>query len=164
MWAHNRERVRTSALVCGLFVLQATACDSGKRQDPAISDHLTLRCLARLLADAQWPIANDGSVDVYKALLTPDPHRKTSPPDYPKLVASDRFGFGPTMAEIQADDYSRFPYERFRGQVDGTTVVPVLWDRLEPGVNEVMVVFSDLEVRTVGRDQMLELLRSLGQR
>jgi hypothetical protein len=72
----------------------------------------------------ETPLASDGKLDVYGVLR----REGMSTQDIVKLCRSSRSGRGPTAAEVEAGDYSNFPYERHAGPVDPAVERALLWD------------------------------------
>jgi hypothetical protein len=57
-----------------------------------------------------------------------------------KLLTSVRYRFGPTEEEAKEGDYSKFPWERYRGTREfGATPFPILWEP-EPDRDGLMLV------------------------
>lgn len=82
--------------------------------------------LGLMMVTNELPLAPDGRIDVYEVLK-----QHVDPKQVVDLCNSSRSGKGPTWREIEAGDYTNFPYERRKGAFDrGSPVrVPLLWDR-----------------------------------
>jgi hypothetical protein len=128
-----------------------------------MEDTNSLRQLAAILADAGPPLAADGRIDVYGAVLGAGFSRD----ELLTFCRSRRSGRRPTAAEIEARDYANFPWQRRAGPFDPAAAppVPILWER-EPtehrGESRRIVAYSDGWVHVlVGDDDeaMQEFLR-----
>lgn len=107
---------------------------------PRITDTNNLRQFAGLvLRHGRVPV-KDGVFVPYNFVRTRDIGEESF-----KLFRSERLDSGPTKDEILDDDYTNFPWERYRGdgQLSGARPFPILWER-EPGRDGLtLVALSD---------------------
>jgi len=95
------------------------------RQRAQDMDNMRALTALLLLYSLDGPPFKEGLVDVYALVRKGD-----IPKDRYRLLRSVRFDSGPTDEEIEKEDYTNFPYERFRGEWKrGGDDVPLLWDR-----------------------------------
>lgn len=139
------------------FVLVAALSQRPPKRSELVEDTATLRGLAGALIRARSPLAPDGRLDVYGALESRDA----------RACRSSRAGAGPTLREIEARDYTNFPWQRRRGAFDPEGApVPILWERspMEAHAGGLcrIVAYSDGSVRVLVGDEdeaMLEFFR-----
>ncbi len=79
------------------------------------------------------------------------------------IFTSVRFGYGPTKEQIKAGDYSKFPYERFRGVIVLNKELPLLWDRKPDSKGGRVMGFTGGAVKWVPEERALAYLRAAGQ-
>jgi len=119
-----------------------------------LEDVNSLRQLAAILAGAGPPLAADGRIDVYGAVLGAGFSRD----ELLTFCRSRRSVRGPTAAEIEARDYASFPWQRRSGTFDPAAAppVPILWER-EPrehrGESCRIVAYSDGRVQVLVGDE-----------
>jgi len=99
-----------------------------------MEDLNSLRNLAGLVVVAEKVPMKDGALDVYAFVTAGDVTK-----DKYEIFRSKRLGTGPTDKEIEAGDYTNFPWERYRGDPAKLRSFrggprPVLWEK-EPGAD-----------------------------
>ena len=109
-------------------------------------DSVRAGLMGRALMDAGGPRAKDGRLDVYRVLLASrdaaNVPRDAATVAY--ICRSERWGKGPTPDDVLANDYSRFPYRRFRGSLPETRrPIPIVWDTVVDSTGRSLVGFSD---------------------
>ena len=88
-------------------------------------------------------------------------------PDHLAVFGSARFGYGPAEAEIKKNDYSNFPYERFRS--DGKPIlgraaqVPLIWDKQPDLKGGRLVGWSSGAVKWYPEARIQEMLKRFKQ-
>ncbi|MHC4954069.1 MAG: hypothetical protein ACYTGZ_09275 [Planctomycetota bacterium] len=124
-----------------------------------IDDKYNVKIMVGLMHIEQAGEAPDERVDVYGPLLR-------SVRDRERLVAlcrSERSGIGPTLEQIEANDYSQFPYARAVGQFPlGTKDKAVLWDPLPQKTGKRIVGLSGGDAELVPEEEFEQYLRSHG--
>ena len=112
-----------------------------RRADRAatIEDLRALKDLAALTVMCEQIPMKDGALDIYGFVRIGD----VIQPQY-GIFRSKRLGTGPTDKEIEAGDYTNFPWERYRGdgKLEGPPV-PLLWERKPDKEGKVLVALSD---------------------
>ena len=95
------------------------------------------------------PAAADGRVDIYRPLLA-------TIRDENELVAlCSRLDRGPTLEEIRAGDYARFPYQRAEGGASMENgQMPVFWDREPTAGGNRILALSDCSVHLVSENRL----------
>jgi len=103
------------------------------------------------------PLAKDGRIDVYRILRREQPDTR----QIQDILHSSRADAGPSIAEIEAGDYSNYAYQRHLGPIDprSSERVPVIWER-EPTGGEQVVAYSDGSVRAEPEPVMREWVRA----
>jgi len=138
-------------MFAGLVILLAivyvlTTGASEEYLTKSIRDHQNVTNICELwiehYAESQ-PAGTDGRMDVYQ--LVRDGYVEGALAV--GMFFSNRYGSGPSLAEIESGDYRRFPYVRavVRHPVAGDSARPILWD-LEPDGRRdglLLVGFSD---------------------
>lgn len=131
----------------------------GPTEAQKIEDMNSLRQLANLAIvnglDDRTPLAPDGRLDVYAVLK-----RENRPmADRVEMCTSQRSGKGPSAAEIEAGDYRRFPWHRYKGKVDHRDVVFLLWERAATD-GQRLVARSDGSVSSRPESEVQAFLRT----
>jgi hypothetical protein len=103
--------------------------------------------------------AEDGRVDVYRALLS-------SVTDTREMIdLCSRSGEGPTLEEIRDGDYSRFPYQRAEGAASVENGgKPVFWDREPNAKGSRLVALSDGAVFVIPEEKFQNAMRTSGMK
>lgn len=127
-----------------------------------IKDHERLLRLSGLLtrhASREVPLDEQGRIDVYSLV------RDGSLAEKDALVwfHSERTARGPSAAEIKAGDYTRFPYQRFKGRVKPGWPLPLLWDRTAALNGDRLLAYADGRAVVINLKDFEELLRKHGQ-
>jgi len=140
--------VAAGLFATGILPLPITFGPRGPTMVQKLEDLNRLRMMAGLLVSLEDdPLAPDGRIDLYEVLRSEISDRE----QILEMCRSSRTGKGPTWKEIEAGDYTNFPYQRRRGAVDRKSFVrvPVVWDR-EPSDRSIrdhakqrLVAFSD---------------------
>jgi hypothetical protein len=105
-----------------------------------------VRILVGLMVASSEPFPmKDGALDVYHFVKSGDITRD----NYDVLRKPG--AKVPTDAEIDAGDYTNFPYERYRGEAkrDGVRPVPLLWEKTPDREGIYVVGMSDGSARAV---------------
>ena len=124
-----------------------------------VKDMNSMRNLVGLLAVRGKIPMKDGQVDVY-ALVRKGEIRER----HFHVFKSARFGYGPTKEQIKAGDYSKFPYERYRGEVDPAKakMVPLLWDKKPDARGGRVVGLNGGAVKYYREERFEKLLKASG--
>lgn len=103
----------------------------------------------------ETPLAADGKLDIYGLLR----REGKSTEEIVGFCHSSRTGQGPTAAEVEGGDYSRFPYERHTGPIDPdrATERPLLWDREPMPDGSRLVGLAGAAVRIVDAEEFRAL-------
>ena len=138
-------------IVAGLVVV---LLPKGQAEADTVEDMNRLRRLSGLVVmQEKIPLAPDGRIDVYKTLVD------VAASDREDLCFSSRAGTGATAAQIEAGDYSGFPWMRRRGRPPVGRRVLLLWEK-EPVKGQRVVAWSDSIVKIIYEDEFQELLEA----
>lgn len=110
------------------------------RHRPRLEDQSNLRNIAGLAAACEALPMKDGAFDPYYLVRNGDIRGSNI-----KILRSARSGIGPTEEEATAGDYTKFPWERYRGEPRprGASPYPLLWDKRPDEDGWVLVALSD---------------------
>lgn len=139
-----------------LFFLTAlVTCKPGRPVVPLVDDRNRLDNLSDLVhfAKPDVPLAKDGRIDIYKLVLE-GARLESMQVD---ICYSRRTKTGPTLAEIKAGDYAKFPFQRRKGKVPAKGKVPVMWDEQPDEKGRRLVGYSDGSARLVPREEWTKI-------
>jgi hypothetical protein len=128
--------------------------------DAGLQDFNSIINLGRGLIGAGCPVGEDGHVDPYALLRTED----LSPSDMVMFCASIRQNKAPTLEQIEAGDYSEFPWERHWGPVDADRVVPLLWENEADKSGYRIVAFTNGAIKYLSNEKWTQKWASLAPR
>jgi hypothetical protein len=121
-----------AGVVVVLLVLFLVSLPPGSPKAPDIATQIEDLTKVRLMLEAlhlgplgdETPLAADGKLNIYGVFLGDgrDVH------EIARICRSSRTGEGPTAAQVEADDYTNFPYERHAGPVDPAVERVLIWD------------------------------------
>ena len=123
--SHARRRPDRRIFVVPVVMLM-TPNKKAQRIAQKVEDMNSIRNMVNIMITDGAPAAPDGRLDVYKALLS----NEDSTEEIVYLCRSARTGEGPTIEQIRAGDYSRFPFVRAKGELTMRESYgrPLLWD------------------------------------
>lgn len=102
------------------------------------------------------PFTKGGQLDVYRIVLEAEPDER----EVVNLCFSARARSGPTIEEIKAGDYKRFPYARINWKFalrDGNATA-VLWDGSPQPTGHRLVVLDDGTCQTIHETEFAAFL------
>ena len=123
-------------------------------RDPALAmaeeadDQRRLKQLAMyVVLRTDVPLTKGGQLDLYRIVLDVEPNERA----VVDLCFSSRARQGPTIEEIKAGDYRRFPYARVSGRFElrDRNATALLWDPSPQERGQRLVALDDGSCRTV---------------
>jgi len=162
----NGAKVAISAGIVGLIamvVVSQLSPDAGPDRSLAIAeeaeDQARLKQLAMYVAlRTEVPLTKGGQLDLYRVVLEAEPDERA----VVDLCFSARARSGPTIEEIKAGDYKRFPYARVSGKFDlrDATATVLLWDGSPQTRRQRLVALDDGTCRTIPEAEFAAFLEA----